>query len=292
MATPATVENAEGNTGNLRAKYRGWSFTYNMKDATTLATVEPESGIIDALNMSCVDTWCFQLERGANGTYHYQGQMYFSGARTRDCVRRILGRAHVEPLRDCKSSLRYVTKEDSTFVRGPWAKGIQVIYKEATIWNDRAWQKSLREKIDGPKNDREIIWIADHKGNMGKTVFAKHLIQSRANTLFVSGKAADAQYAISKLVAEGKAPKLVLFGFPRSKEAYVSYEAMENIKDGLFFNSKYESGMVCFDSPVVVVMANFAPKREQMTADRWSVYSINDDMELVAYEPTPVVEQW
>lgn len=82
-------------------------------------------------------------------------------------------------------------------------------------------------------------------------------------------------------------PKVCVFHYTRAVENYVSYEALEAIKDGIFFSTKYESGMVVFDSPHVVVFANFPPDRTQLSADRWRITNIgipilsDDDIELL-----------
>lgn len=251
---------------------RGWVFTLNMKEEHV-----PVEDLINTLNVSGADTWCFQLERASTGTLHYQGQLYFTSDRTWSCIKQ-LGIGSFQMMKNCRASIKYVSKSDATFVAGPWAKGIPISFRDTrSNFVMRPFQKDLFEL---KQDDRKITWVADTAGNMGKTTFAKHMVKNNNRTLYANGKANDIKCAIAKMVSEGRAPECVIFGFPRSKEAYVSYEAIEEVKDGLFFNGKYESGMVCFDSPKVIVLANFHPDKKQMTADRWNIRTINENYEF------------
>jgi len=78
---------------------------------------------------------------------------------------------------------------------------------------------------------------------------------------------------------------MAIFGYARSKENYISYEALEEIKDGLFFSGKYESGMVCINPPHVVVLCNFAPDESKLSKDRWVIKNIDHDYDGRAPRP-------
>jgi hypothetical protein len=78
------------------------------------------------------------------------------------------------------------------------------------------------------------------------------------------------KYAIMKSIDDrGVVPKILLLDIPRSLEEYVSYQGIEEIKNGMFFNTHYEAKMVCYDSPHVVVFANFEPDLSKLSRDRW-----------------------
>ena len=49
---------------------------------------------------------------------------------------------------------------------------------------------------------------------------------------------------------------------------YISYEALENIKDMYFYSGKYEGGCVNGNSPHIYIFANFPPDESKMTVDR------------------------
>jgi hypothetical protein len=53
---------------------------------------------------------------------------------------------------------------------------------------------------------------------------------------------------------------LVICDVPRAAGNFVNYGALEQVKNGLFFSSKYESEMAVFNPPHVICFANSKPK--------------------------------
>jgi len=137
------------------------------------------------------------------------------------------------------------------------------------------WQIKINSLIAAPPDHRKIYWFWSNQGALGKTTFAKHLCITH-DALYVSGKAADLKCAIA--MAKVK-PKIVIFGLPRDQEEAVSYSGLEQVKDGIFFSGKYESGMTLMNIPHVIVFANFAPVRESLSQDRWEVHNLDLDGE-------------
>lgn len=67
----------------------------------------------------------------------------------------------------------------------------------------------------------------------------------------------------------------MLFGIPRTCTAeYVSYSALEELKDGIFFSGKYESSMVMTNNLHIFVFANFEPDRSKLSKDRWEIHYV------------------
>jgi len=137
------------------------------------------------------------------------------------------------------------------------------------------WQRDIIETCDREPDGRKINWYWEKKGNVGKTELAKHLYLKHGNDMiYVNGKAADVKCAIAG--CERK-PKIIIFGIPRQNEEYVSYAVLEEVKDGIFFSGKYESGMVVFPTPHIFVFANFAPDTSKLSADRWNIVNLSKD---------------
>lgn len=118
-------------------------------------------------------------------------------------------------------------------------------------------------------NDRRIYWVYDN-GNTGKSALCKHLCITN-NCIVMSGNAHDIKHGIAEHIKNKKQLNVCCFHYTRSIEKFVSYEALESIKDGMFFSGKYEGSMVLFNTPHVFVFANFPPEKEKMTSDRWSI---------------------
>lgn len=114
------------------------------------------------------------------------------------------------------------------------------------------------------QNDRQITWVYDSNGNTGKTFLSKHLIAKHNAIRFTNGRTQDISYAY-------KNNPIVVFDFARSCEERINYQVIEDLKNGMLFSSKYESSCKIFAPPKIVIMANFLPKMENMSKDRWDL---------------------
>nr|WAE42275.1 MAG: replication associated protein [Cressdnaviricota sp.] len=137
------------------------------------------------------------------------------------------------------------------------------------------WQQELKDLVAGKPEKRKIYWYWESKGNIGKTDFAKSLCISSENVIYVGGKASDIKHGIIEMKKKvGVFPRTVIWDIVRSLEEYVSYQALEEIKNGIFFSGKFESGMCLYNTPHVIVFANFAPETSKLSADRWVIKEI------------------
>lgn len=130
------------------------------------------------------------------------------------------------------------------------------------------WQSRLVEKLRTPPDDREILFMIDKHGNAGKSWFVQYYIEHVGKALQINpGKKADMIYAfISSLKSD---TRVVFVDAPRSKQGdFIQYDFLEELKNGCVFNTKYESRMVYFTVPHVVVMMNENPKEGQLSEDR------------------------
>ena len=66
----------------------------------------------------------------------------------------------------------------------------------------------------------------------------------------------------------------IVFNLTRAGYDKIDYVALESVKDGIFMSGKYESGMVIYNCPHLVVFANLPPHRDQLSEDRWKIYQI------------------
>lgn len=128
------------------------------------------------------------------------------------------------------------------------------------------WQLEVAKLFDQNPDKRTIHWIWEPTGERGKTGLARWLCHHRG-AYFMNGAKRHC------LGAAFKAPDvdLFIFGYPRTSEGYVSYDALESLKDGLFFSGfgVEATGMCMRNHPHILVLANFPPDREKLSADRW-----------------------
>lgn len=212
----------------------------------------------------------FQLEEGEGGYRHYQGCFSLKERLRRNGVKDIIGYhdIHLEHCKNWYAALKYTSK-DHTKIAGPWdedKKPIKIVEKL------RLWQQSLADELDSEPDDRKIIWYYDEIGKSGKTVFCKWLMYHRNAMGYTCGGYKDIAHAYNY-------QKIVCFNYTRALESddHINYSAIESLKDGLMFSSKYESGCKIFDSPHVVIFSNKLPDFSKLSMDRWDIRILGDD---------------
>lgn len=162
-----------------------------------------------------------------------------------------------------------------------------------SIWNARPlrapvvelpnhpWQTSCLELIKGKPHPRAIHWFFDPVGDTGKTWLSRYLM---ANKLAYCVKQCCGSYhfatVIQSAISSGWNQRCFVFDLPRSMEDLSFYGPLEEVKDGHVTAVKYQGGSLVFNQPHVLVFANFLPRREKLSHDRWRVYTILKDLSL------------
>ena len=145
----------------------------------------------------------------------------------------------------------------------------------------RPWQQHVMQLLEEP-TARQVIWIKGSYGNEGKS-WLQSYIQSlygyaRTVRLDFKSKVNDIYCAISKRPLA--TTDIFLINDPRSAptNAIPCYSVLEAIKDGIAINGKYQSEVVRFKTPnVVIVFSNNSPDVSQLSRDRWNIFNINMD---------------
>lgn len=136
------------------------------------------------------------------------------------------------------------------------------------------WQEYLvYDVLALPADSRKVYVVVDPQGNGGKSTFASWLFCKFPGTeLFGNGKSGDLAYAV-------QAPKLAIFDFVRSQDAYRPWSIVEAVKNGHVFNSKYESGSKFFPHPHVFVFTNAEVPFGVLSEDRLEILRISEPLE-------------
>lgn len=225
-----------------------------------------------------VDKYIFQEEIGEeNGTPHLQGYISYH-KKQRWSKYNLTHRIQWFKCRSPDDAIKYCSKAETHF----GARFTNIILPRPLLdpmagLTMKQWQQDIIEMISKPATDRIINWYWDAGGNVGKTTFAKHLV-IKYGAQYLTGRANDIKHAIATIVASGNFKEIAIFYYTRSNEDFVSYQALEEIKDGCFFSPKYESQMVVFNTPHIIVFANFPPDETTMSKDRWRVFNISEDI--------------
>lgn len=245
--------------------------------------------------------WIFQAETTTrpDGTMnpHYQGYLQVgTKLRVGTLIKRVndaypqLRGMEVQPTHNHEAVKKYSMKSSSR-VAGPWAD--RAIYMGADLPPEGSlypWQASLLSDLKMPPGDRKMLWIYDAVGNKGKTKFAKFLCYHMNAICLGYAHSTDAL----NMVFNNQNRRIYVWNLTRAKPATLSeydlYSAMESVKDGLFFNSKYNTGQCIMNCPHVVVFANKLPEYGQISADRWKVLEIKEDLTLDRLVPVSGAE--
>lgn len=266
--------NSDSAPVNEKLRSRVWLGTYNNPQKGEGCSTAQLAQLLGLLKPSA---WVFQLEQGDSGTPHYQ--CVVAVANPIVMPRWLCKDIHWVAGKGFKKLAEYCSKRQGRLA-GPFSFNYDLPVEKPTL-ELRPWQKRIVNIVEGEVHDRLIYWFWEEDGGCGKTTLARYLCENY-NCLYLDGKANDAKYAVASYVKKKKL-KVAVFDYVRSKEEYISYEGLEAIKNGIFFNGKYEAGMVMYDIPHVIVFANFKPDEKKLSADRWSIRNIREmEMDIVS----------
>lgn len=271
---PRPFETRGGNTNPPLVQWKNMVFTFNNPPPNALEILETKFKLFNC-------EYIFQGETGESGTPHIQGYIecpkkmrwnqfhlpdtihWERRAGTREQARDYCAKSDTanHDLCPLTFSPRLEPDDDDCDLIEPGGPGYE-------------WQDVILNTIRHKPDKRTIHWLWSEEGGVGKTEFCKYLFMKH-NACPLSGKGADVRNGLSVWKQKfGKLPKIVIVNVPRSHVDYLSYEALENIKDMFFYSGKYEGDWVCGRAPHVFVFANCEPERAKMSVDRWVVVKI------------------
>ena len=278
---PAVPGSAGGgvilNSPSVNPKSKRWIFVWNNYPRTAVNDVKK---FFEDRKAKC---WIFGKEIGDENTPHLQGYVEFKSDRRFTTLAKFAdGELHWEKARSNKQiNADYCAKDGDWYSMGPIAPKEQLKDPLQGL-EQHGWQKDLTKMClkECIPHTRFIYWMIGSDGAEGKTSWAKSFIiknGEKLGALYVSGKAQDMKHAIASRLKDGlRAPKVIILGIPRSKNPNaVSYQGLEELKDGIFFSSKYESRMVIYNTPHVIVLANQGPAEGKLSEDRLRIWDLN-----------------
>lgn len=260
----------------------------------------------------------FQLERGdATGRVHLQARIrlrekqrlqaaiqLFKGMMlmmTTVCHHRhhtdILPGAHWSPTANVNSkSFEYVMKED-TRVRGPFSdkEGPPLKTDEVKLLERDglySWQQVVVEEAklfasEAGGNNRVINVLVDQKGGIGKGSLTDYL---RYNNLGFVVPPLNNYKDVMGVVIDRPASTYII-DVPRAHGGVAAelWSALESIKDGYAFDTRYHFRERRFRRPCIWVFTNTQPDTDMLSHDRWRFFSVNDARQLVTDDGTIVL---
>lgn len=136
----------------------------------------------------------------------------------------------------------------------------------------KPWQKEIVDMLELPYDKidkRKVIWIFDEIGNTGKSWIAKYIKITKGCYIITGGKQADILYGYNN-------QPVVIYDLARTYSDNLNhiYTTIENFKNGMYLNTKFESRERIFKIPIVIVMANFLPDTKMLSKDRWDIWRV------------------
>lgn len=275
---PIVPEGGNTNSPSVQpSPAKNWCFTFNNyteEDINTL--IETFSS-----NSSKIHQYLFEEEIGEEKTKHLQGFFVFK-TKGRWSQLKLSKKIHFEKMKGTlPQNIEYCSKqnkEDNKFRL--WKSANIIIPKPLKIIKElRPWQSQLEKRLLEEPDDRNIIWCHEPQGKVGKSAFAKYMIHKHNALYITEGKKSDIINIVYNYCLANELEILIL-DVPRANGNKISYKVLEEIKNGLICNTKFETGNKIINPPNIVVFANSPPEVEQMSLDRWEIYGINKEQKL------------
>ena len=142
------------------------------------------------------------------------------------------------------------------------------------------WQTAIIDRCSTPCTDkRHVYWYWSNCGNIGKSTTARALLDHHEAAYFDGGDYKSIAYTYDY-------QPIVVFNFAKSKDMKtVSYKALEALKDGCLFSTKYRPVTKRFSPPHVVCFANKPPLESEMSSDRWIIVELGEDGPVAPQHP-------
>jgi len=137
------------------------------------------------------------------------------------------------------------------------------------------WQNDLVTYLNDHEPDpRKILFIVDDEGNAGKSEITRNIeFLFPVKTVF-SVPPQDLVSMASLIPDDGV--DIVILDCPRQRQYDLPYEFLENLKDGLVVQTKYQCTKKNFPAPHVVVLMNRIPKTGKtiLSVDRYVIKEV------------------
>lgn len=211
-----------------------------------------------------VHKWVIGYEVGKDGYRHLQGRIRLSKGESEGfiAIKDYLPLAHIEKCSDTwtyeRKSGRFLASDDTPEIRA-------VRFGKMTKLQE-FWMYYVRSS-----NDREIVAVVDEIGNHGKSWLVNHLYET--NQAFYCPPTIDTVKGLIQWIASGyNGEGIIAIDIPRTwKWSEQLYVAIESIKDGLVYDTRYTSKLRNIRGCKVVVFTNSEPNVGKLSQDRWII---------------------
>lgn len=138
---------------------------------------------------------------------------------------------------------------------------------------------------------RMIYWIFDESGSKGKTEIGRLLSYTRG-AIILSGGREHIKHGIVNFMSHkhSKYPRIMIIDLAREDQSKISFAAIEDVKNRLFFSTRYDSkGVKGINNVHIIIFSNSKPayynnkQRLNFSLDRWCVLRIENKKLVLEY---------
>lgn len=206
--------------------------------------------------------WIIGRETGQNGYEHWQIRLQTSNPEFFMWVKNHIPSAHVEKAED---AWEYERKEGDY-----WCSNDTNEIRSCRFGKLRPEQKRLIKDLQ-KQSDRQIDVLYDPDGNWGKSWLTRHLWE-RKKAYYVPPTVQNVQGLIQWVASGYDGEPIIIIDIPRSwKWSEQLYTAIETIKDGMVYDTRYSAKMRDIWGVKVLVFSNSMPKVTALSGDRWRI---------------------
>lgn len=244
--------------------------------------------------------WVFQHEKGDSGYEHWQGRLSLIKARRKPELMKLIQGLdypifnYLEPTvsQESQKTAFYCMKAD-TRIDGPYQDDDKEIYiprqYRGFMNRLRPFQQYIKDSVN-TFEPRIINLIYCPDGDKGKSVIAAlmELLGKGIDLPPVN----DAKELIQTMcdicmAKKERVPNPVFIDLPRAMEKsrlFGIYTAIEQFKKGKLYDLRYAYKEWWIDSPQIFVFQNVLPNFSYLSKDRWRIWTINDEYELIQFD--------
>lgn len=212
--------------------------------------------------------WIIAREVGENGYQHYQIRLETSNKGFFLWVKKNIPSAHVE--KGSTDNFDYERKEGDY-----WCSYDTSDIRKVRFGNLYPLQKRILRTVRN-QSDREIdVWLDPH-GAHGKTFLSIYLWERR-QALVVPRSCGSADRIIQFVCSAYKNETYIIIDIPRSSKIRPDwYEAIEELKDGLVYDTRYSGRARNIRGVKIIIFTNTPLDTKRLSKDRWRLHGINE----------------
>lgn len=225
----------------------------------------PRSRVNKALLKKFIDDqdihkWVIGYETGRSGYKHFQVRIQFGGDFTK--LKNWFCDAHIEEGSDDwryeRKSGYFISSDDTVEVR------------KCRFGVLRSNQRRVLDILSRSGNRSIVVWY-DKRGGVGKSYFTRNCYE-KGLAYYVPPTVNDTKSLIQYVCAGYQGEKYIIIDIPRSARWSESlYTAIESIKDGLVYDTRYTARIRDIWGVKILVLCNTFPELGALSRDRWTI---------------------